>query len=144
MPGRNQHYSCHIQKLTYLVILRSRFGSSARSQPCGTRHGALQQVSASDCSCRLLRRPKDTNSKHVLPEGVGHRCQCSHSNGDAARLSNRNIVPASKVRPCSRGKGSKETVPFRLHPFGSRIGIAPVARKQFCRPLHWQVRSPYA
>ena len=144
MPGRNQHYSCHLKKLTHLVFLRSRFGFSARSQPCEIRHDVLQQVSASDCSCQPLCPPKDTNSKHALPEDVGHRCQCSHSSEDAARLSNMNIVPVCKVRPCSRGNESKETVPFRLHPFGSRTGIAPVARKQFCRPLHWQVHSPYA
>ena len=144
MPKRNQHHSCHLQTLTYLVILRSRFGFSARSQPCETRHGALQQVAASGCSCRLLRRPTDTSSIHALLEDVDHHCQCSHSSGDAARLSNMNIVPASKVRPCPRGNERKKAIPFRLHPFGSRTGIAPVVQKPFCRLPRWQVRSPYA
>jgi len=144
MPKRYQHYSCHIQQLTHLVILRSRFGSAARSQPCGTRHGALQQVAASGCSCRLLRRPKDTNNKHALLEDVDHHCQCSHSSEDAARLSSMNIVPASKVRPYSRGNRPKEAIPSRLHLFGSRTGIVPVVQKLFCRPPRWQVHSQYA
>lgn len=97
MPNQNQHCSCHLQKLTYLVILQGRFGFSTRSQSCEIRHGALQQVAASDCSCRILRRPKDTNSKHALPEDVGHRCQCSHSSEDAARLSSMNIAPVMKL-----------------------------------------------
>ena len=97
MPKRSQHCSHYPQTLTYLVILKSRFGFSARSRSCETRHGALQQVAASDCSCRILRQPKDTNSKHALPEDVGHRCQCSHSSEDAARLSSMNISPVMKL-----------------------------------------------
>ena len=97
MPKRNQHYSYYTQTFTYLVISRSRYEFSARSQPCETWHGALQQVAASDCSSRLLRRPKDTNSRRALPEDVDHRCQCSHSSEDAARLSSMNIAPVMKL-----------------------------------------------
>ena len=144
MPKRNQHYSYYTQTFTYLVISRSRSEFSARSQPCETWHGALQQVAASACSCRLQCRLKDTNSKRALPEDVDHRCQCSHSSEDAARLSNMNIAPAKKVKLRSRGNKSKEIIPFRLLPFGSRIGTAPFVQKQSCPLPRWQVHSPYA
>jgi hypothetical protein len=144
MPNRSQHCSRYPQSLTYLVILKTRYGSSARSQPCGTWHGALQQVAASGCSCQLLCRPKDTSSKRALPEDAGPRCQCSHSSEDAARLSNMNIVPANKVRLPSRASESKEAIPSRLHPFGNRTGTKSVVQKQSCRLPRWQVHSPYA
>jgi hypothetical protein len=144
MPKRSQHCSHYPQTLAYLVILRTRYGSSARSQPCGTWHGALQQVAASDCSCQPLCRPKDTSSKRALPEDVGPRCQCSHSSEDVARLSNMNIVPAIRVRRSSEETDRRGKIPSRLLPFGSRTGTAPIVRKQFCRLLRWPVHSPYA